>query len=79
MRPGIDLSQAVDAHFRLNLGGIEPGVSEHLLNEAYVRAVLMHMSGATVPEKVTGTLLADLRGLDRTRDPVAQIVRVEAR
>jgi len=30
-----------------------------------------------VPEEVTGALLADLRGLDRARDPVAQIVRVE--
>ena len=61
MRPGIDLSQAVNAHFRINLGSIEPGVTEHLLDKTYVRAVVMHMGGATVPEEVTGALLADFR------------------
>ena len=55
MRPGVDFPQLNDADFGVNLRGVEPGVSEHLLNEADVRAVLKHVRGAGVAEQVTAS------------------------
>ncbi|MET3872642.1 hypothetical protein [Puniceicoccus vermicola] len=30
----MDLSEGLDGHFGVNLGGVEPGVSEQLLDQA---------------------------------------------
>lgn len=78
MRLFVDLAQVVDADLGVNLGRVEPGVSEQLLDAAQVRAVFHHVRGAAVPQQVAGALLLDPGGLERLAHPVAEIVRVEA-
>ena len=50
MRPGMDFAQLDDADVGIDLGGVEPGVTKHLLNEPDVRAVLQHVGRARVAE-----------------------------
>jgi hypothetical protein len=51
MRPGVDFAQGSDRDFGVNLRGVEPCVSEQLLDQADVRAVLQHVRGAAVAEQ----------------------------
>lgn len=38
MRPGVDFEQLLDAHFGVNLHGLQISVAKQLLNKADVRA-----------------------------------------
>ena len=46
--------QLTDGHLGVYLGCLEPGVAEHLLDEADVGAVFEHVRGAGVPEEMAG-------------------------
>jgi len=39
MRPSVGFLEGIDGHFGVNLSGVEPGVSEELLDQADVRPV----------------------------------------
>jgi hypothetical protein len=77
MGSGMDFPQLEDADFGVNLRGVEPGMSEHLLDEPDVRPVLQHVRGARVPEQVATPQVADVRFLDHGAHPVAQVRRTE--
>jgi len=67
----MDFAQLNDAHVGVDLGGIEPGMTEHLLDEPDVGPVLQHVSCATVPKQVAGAAAPDVGGGDSPPDPVA--------
>ena len=46
MRPGMDFAQLHDADVGVDLGGVEPGMAEHLLDEPDVGPVLQHVGRA---------------------------------
>ncbi len=48
-----------DGDVGIDLGGVEPGVAEQLLDEADVGPVLEHVGGAGVAQQVAGTWPAD--------------------
>ena len=50
MRSGVDFAKLPDGDFGIDLRRVEPGVSEHLLDEADVGAVFEHMCGTAVPK-----------------------------
>jgi len=74
---GVDLLELADGYLRVDLGRREVGVSEQLLDEADVRAVLVHEGGAGVAEEVAGAVFADLGGLHVVPDKLRQAVRGE--
>ena len=78
MRPGVDFAQGLDRHFRINLRGVEPRVSEYLLDQADVCAVLKHVRDAVVAEQMATSALADVDRFDRFCYPVADIGRTHA-
>jgi len=51
MSPGVNFSQLNNAHLRINARRIEVSMTEHLLYETNVHAVLQHMRSATVTQK----------------------------
>jgi len=59
------------------LRGVEFGVSEHLLHEADVRAVLVHVGGAAVPQQVAAAGLFDPGRLEALPHHVAHGVGTE--
>ena len=70
--------QLTDGHLGVYLGCLEPGVAEHLLDEADVGAVFQHVRGAGVPEEVAGTGLLHAGGIELAAHPVADVLRTEA-
>lgn len=68
----VDFLQLADRDVGVDLGGLEFGVSEDFLDEADVRAVLVHVGGQGVSEQVTGTAFADVGGLDVSADQLGQ-------
>jgi len=52
MAAGVDFLQLADGDFGVNGGRLQLLVAEQLLDETDVRAVLQHVRGATVPQRV---------------------------
>ena len=78
MRPGVDFAELDDGDVGVDLRGVEPGVSEKLLDVADVRAVLQHVGGARVAQHVARTFPPDAGGVDGAADPVAQEAGADA-
>ena len=77
MGSGVDFAKLHDGHVGIDLGGVEPGVTEQLLDEADVGAVFKHVGGAGVAHQVAGARPADAGGLDNAPDPVADVSGAE--
>jgi len=73
VRSGINFLEGFDRNFRINLGGVEAGVAEELLDQADVGAVFQHVGGAAVTEEVATAALADVGGFDGLGHPVADV------
>ena len=78
MCPRVGFLEGFDRHLGVNLGRVEPGVAEQLLDQADVRPVLQHVRGAAVPEQMTTAALADVGRLHRPGHPVADVGRAHA-
>ena len=52
MRQPVDFDELLDVDACVNLGGIQPGVAEHLLDVTQIRAFLQHQGGHRVPKQV---------------------------
>ena len=74
MCEGVDLFELADADLRVNLGGIELGVTEKLLDVAHICAVLQHRRGAGVAKEVARPGLADVCCCDVISDKLAHSV-----
>ena len=61
----MDLLELFDGDMGVDLGRLELGVAERLLDEADVGAPFEDQRRHHVPEEVTGTLLLDAGGLER--------------
>ena len=72
MRQAVDFNQLLDVDVGVNLGGVEPGMSKHLLDVTQVGAVLQHQCGHRVPEQVATAVFGDAAGLHVIVDHVAQ-------
>jgi len=66
MRQGMDLLELADTDLRVNLGGIELGMAQKLLDVADIGPVLQHQRGAGMAEEMTGTGFAQFRRIDVT-------------
>jgi len=71
MGAGVNLAQLHDRDVGVDLGGIEPGMAEHLLDEADVGPVLQHVGRAAVAQQVAGAGAPDVGGVDGAAHPVA--------
>ena len=78
VRPGMDFAELDDGDVGVDLRGVEPGVSEKLLDVADVRAVLQHVGGARVAQHVAGAFPADVGCVDGAADQVAQEAGADA-
>src|SRR5690349_3455951 len=54
MCPPVDFLQLLQAHVRVDLGGREAGVPQHLLHRADVRAAIQEVGGKGMAERVRG-------------------------
>ena len=70
-------SELGNGDLRINLRGIEAGMTEQFLDRAEVRAVLVQVRGAGVPEEMATAGLADLCRVDHAAHPVAEVIRIE--
>ena len=64
MGRGVDLLEFADTDLGVDLGGVEPGVAELLLDEAGVGPVLQHEGGAGVAQQVAGAGFAQIGRFD---------------
>jgi len=53
MSSQVNLFELFQTDLRVNLGGSQLGMAEHLLNEANISAAFKHQSRHCVPEKMT--------------------------
>jgi hypothetical protein len=72
MRARMDFAKLHDGYIGVDLRGVEPGVSEQLLDEADVGPVFEHVGGAGVAQQMAGTGAADAGRLD---DAATQLPR----
>ena len=66
----MDFLQGFDTDVSVDLGGIEPCVSEHSLDMTNVRATVEHMGGAAMAEEVGGSGFAHSGLFHDAADPV---------
>ena len=59
MTAAVDVDQVRDVHVRVNFGGAEPGVPEHLLDVEDVGAAFEHERRHRVPEQMATAALPD--------------------
>ena len=68
MATRMGFSELGNGDLRINLRGIEAGMTEQFLDRAEVRAVLVQVRGAGVAEEMAAAGLADLcRGVEKGR------------
>ena len=77
MRERVHLLQFEDRDLRVDLGRVEPRVTEHLLDEADVGAVLQHERRHGVAEQMAGARLADPRRVDDAAHELREAPGVE--
>jgi len=73
----VDLDELFDAHFGVNLRGLESLVAEELLDKADVAPAFEHVGGAAVAKEMATAAPPDVGGLDVFRDSAAEHIRVE--
>ena len=60
MRGRVDLLQLPDAYLRVDLRGADVRMSEHRLDEPYIRSVLQHQGRHRVSEQMTASRFPDV-------------------
>ena len=75
---GVDGLEGADADLGVDLGGVEAGVAEELLDVADIGAGLVHVGRAAVAQKVAGSRLGNACLAQAFLDPVPEVLRVEA-
>ena len=78
MRSRMDFPELHDGDVGVDLGGVEPGMAEQLLDEADVGPVLQHVGRAGVAEQVAGAGAPDGGGVNGASHPVADKAAGEA-
>ena len=76
VRHRVHFAQLGNRDFRVDLGRVQVGVPEHLLDEADVCTTFEHQRGATVPEQVT-TAFRDAGAAQVVHHDAAQAVGVQ--
>ncbi len=62
----VDLFELADADLRVNLGGVQLGMAQKLLDVTDIGAVLQHQRGAGMAEQMTRAGFAEFGRLDVT-------------
>jgi len=78
MTARMHFAELFDGHRRVNLGRIQFGMTEELLDVADVGPAFEHVGGAGVPEEVAGTGALHARAVERVTHNVAQAALAEA-
>jgi hypothetical protein len=78
VREAMNFNELLDIDVRVNLGGVEPGVSKHLLDVTQVGAVLQHERGHRVPEQVATAIFGDAAGFHVVVNHMTQDTRRQA-
>lgn len=71
------LFELSDGDLGVNLGGVELGMAEELLDVADVGPVLQHQRGAGMAEQMAGAGFADLGRVDMAAHQLRHAVRCE--
>jgi len=75
----MDFLELGHGHMGVNFGGVEPGVSEHLLDVAQVGPVFEHQRGHGVTEQMATARFADAASFDLAVNEVADTAGAHAR
>jgi len=73
----VDFLQLGNRHRRVNLGRLETGVAEQLLDVTDVGPVLQHEGGAGVAEQMAGTGVAQVGLADVGGDEMGEVARMQ--
>jgi hypothetical protein len=71
---GVDFEQLIDGDFGVDLGGVQSGMAEQLLNEPDVSSVVVHVGGTGVAKQVATSGFVDANFFHRSFDPVGDVV-----
>ena len=74
---GVNLLEGTDADMGVNLGGVEPGMAEHLLNVADVGSSIEHVGGTGMPQEMAGTGQGNANAVELLAYPVADELGAE--
>lgn len=73
----MDLEQLLNAHFGVNLRGLQVFVAEQLLDKADIRATFEHVRGAGMPKQVATAAPPDVGIFDIFGNFTAEHVGIE--